>query len=118
LGDMATRVSIMQARNQVQSYEVEDNIDLVDFCSLLSSYTAGSPIAQNCDSVIQAVKSYVIKQGYKGSQLKHSNGVAIYFPIASVYPPYVSPLYAGLDFNVTGWGDFLEAYNEAIHSRS
>ena len=118
LGDMATRVNIMQARNQVQSYDVVDNIDLVDFCSLLANSAAGSQIADRCQGVIQAVKSYVMKQGFKGSSLKNSHGVAIYFPVSNPSPPYVSPLYAeNLDFaNETKWGDFLQAYNQAIHS--
>lgn len=114
LGDAAAKQRLMAARAQVQYYEVTDNIDLVDFCSLLSQYTAGSQIAQRCQQVIQTVQSsYVLKQGYKGSDLENSHGVAIYFPRLTV-----SPLYAGLDFSKkTGWHDFLNAYLKAIRSR-
>jgi len=119
LGNKATMTSIRDARDQAQSYDAADNIDLVDFCSLLAKYTDSSRITQNCQGVIQAVQSYVLKQGYKGNDLKNSHGVAIYFPIYAARPPYVSPLYAkNLDFAQTfGWGEFLQAYNERIRSR-
>jgi hypothetical protein len=98
----------------VQSYEVPDNIDLVDFCALLTRAGVGSAITKACQSVINAVKAlYVMAQGYKGAAMKNSNGVAIYFPTRSV-----SPLYSGLDFSKkTGWDAFLKAYLTAIRSR-
>jgi hypothetical protein len=114
LGDAATKLSILEVRAKVQSYAVPDNIDLVDFCLLLAQAAAGSEIAQRCQQVIQAVQSgYVLKQGYKGTDLENSHGVAIYFPRLAV-----SPLYAGLDFSQkTGWDEFLKAYLKAIRSR-
>ena len=114
LNDSATRQCILTARNQVQSYEVPDNIDLVDFCALLTRAGVGSAITKACQSVINAVKTlYVMTQGYKGAAMKNSNGVAIYFPTRSV-----SPLYSGLDFSKkTGWDAFLKAYLTAIRSR-
>jgi len=113
-GDVATKQRILMARAQVQSYEVPDNIDLVDFCTLLAQHIPGSQIAQRCQEVIQVVQSsYVLKQGYKGSDLENSHGVAIYFPRFAV-----SPLYAGLDFNKqTGWDEFLKGYLKTIRSR-
>ena len=114
LSNSASRQRILAVRNQVQSYEVPDNIDLVDFCSLLAKAGADSATTTACQHVIQDVKSaYVMAQGYKGADMKHSNGLAIYFPIQSV-----SPLYAGLDFSKkTGWDGFLKAYLNAIRSR-
>ena len=114
LNDRPTRQQILAARTQAQTYDVPDNIDLVDFCSLTAQAAAGSKIAQSCRDVIQTVESgYVLAQGYKGSDLKNSHGVAIYFPTQAV-----SPLYAGLDFSKkTGWGAFLKAYLTAIRSR-
>lgn len=114
LADAALRQHILAARTKSQAYEVPDNIDLADFCSVLAQATVGSEVAQHCQDVIQAVQSsYVVAQGYKGSVLNHSHGVAIYFPTRSV-----SPLYAGLDFNKeTGWGNFLHAYLRAVRSR-
>jgi hypothetical protein len=114
LSDSAARQRIMSVRNQVQCYEVPDNIDLVDFCSLMAKSGAIPAITTTCQNVIQAVQSaYVETQGFKGDNLKNSHGVAIYFPTQAV-----SPLYAGLDFSKkTGWDAFLKAYLAAIRSR-
>lgn len=114
LKDAGARQRILVVRNQVQSYEVPDNIDLVDFCNLLAKAGADAATVAACQKVVAAVKSsYVVAQGYKGGDLKNSNGVAIYFPTKAV-----SPLYAGLDFSKkTGWEAFLKAYLGAIRSR-
>jgi hypothetical protein len=114
VSDASTKQRILSARAQSQAYEVADNIDLVDFCSLLARATTGSEVAQRCQDVIQAVQpGYVLAQGYKGRDLENSHGVAIYFPTQAV-----SPLYAGLDFSKkTGWDSFLTAYLTAIRSR-
>ena len=114
LSESASRQRILTVRTQVQSYEVPDNIDLVDFCSLLSMAGADVATTTACQHVIMAVKSgFVMAQGYKGADVNNSNGVAIYFPLRSV-----SPLYAGLDFSKkTGWEAFLKAYLNIIRSR-
>ena len=114
LNDATKTQQILVARTKVQSYEVTDNIDIVDFCSLLAKGLPGSDIAQRCQDVIQAVQSYyVIAHGFKGASMKNSNGLAIYFPTQAV-----SPLYAGLDFSKkTGWDAFLKAYINASRSR-
>jgi hypothetical protein len=93
---------------------VADNIDLIDFCSLLGQPSAGSEIANSCKQVIAAAQSgYVLEQGYKGTDLENSHGVAIYFPTLTV-----SPLYEGLDLSKkTGWDKFLKAYLKAINRR-
>jgi hypothetical protein len=113
LKDAATLQCLQSARNQVQSYEVPDNIDLVDFCSLLAKASVSAAVAAACQKVIDAVGGYVMAQGYKGAGLKHSHGLAIYFPLRDV-----SPLYPGLDFSKkTGWDGFLMAYLKAVRSR-
>jgi hypothetical protein len=105
---------IMAARMQAQTYYVPDNIDLIDFCSLLARVTFGSDLAACCGEVIQAAEAgYVSRTGCKGSDLKNSHGVAIYFPLQSV-----SPLYAKLDFSKkTKWGAFLKDYLAAVRGR-
>ena len=112
--DAAARLCIQTARNQVQSYEVPDNIDLVDFCQLLNQSGAAPAIVAASQAVIKAATaSYVMAQGYKGDELKNSHGVAIYFPLRAV-----SPLYGQLDFSKkTGWDGFLAAYLKSIRSR-
>lgn len=114
LANAAARQRILTARNQVQSFYVADNIDLVDFCNLLVKAGAEAAVATACQRVVKAVKAnYVIAQGYKGPDMKNSNGLAIYFPTQSV-----SPLYPGLDFSKkTGWDGFLTAFIKAIRSR-
>jgi len=114
LSDFTTRQRMLAARTQAQTYEVPDNIDLVDFCSLLAQAASGSEIAKHCQDVIQAVQAgYVVANGSKGASMKDSHGVAIYFPTGGV-----SPLYAGLDFSKkTGWDGFLDAYLKAVRSR-
>jgi hypothetical protein len=106
--------SVMAARMRAQSYDVADNIDLVDFCSLLERKTAGSETASCCREVIRAAEAgYVIRNGCKGYNLRNSHGAAIYFP-----NEFVSPLYAQLDFaRKTKWGVFLQEYLAAVRGR-
>ena len=114
LADTATLEKLVNVRARVQHYEVANNIDLVDFCTLLAAALPGTAIATACANVNAVVKnSYVFASGSKGSGVKNSNGVAIYFPT-----DLVSPLYAGLDFSQqTGWDKFLESYLAAIQNR-
>ncbi len=114
LGEKKLQQAIQGVRNKVQSYDVRDNIDLLDFCSLLAGEGVKEGIKTACRNVIAAVQNgYVLKQGHKNKSMQHSNGVAIYFPLVSV-----SPLYPKLEFSKkTGWDSFLEAYLEAIRSR-
>jgi hypothetical protein len=109
-----TRQRLLTARTQVQEYEVADNIDLVDFCTVLAKALPGTSIAQHCQEVIQATQTaYVVANNSKGKKLEHSHGVAIYFPKVKV-----SPLYQALDFSKkTGWDVFLKNYLAAVRSR-
>ena len=114
LTDAASQQRIQSVRNKVQSYEVADNIDLVDFCALLAKSGVDQTIKTACADVIKVVQTaYILKQGYKGNALKNSNGVAIYFPTKEI-----SPLYPGLAFSKkTGWNKFLKSYLQASRSR-
>ena len=114
LNDPATQARILAARMKTQSYTIKHNIDLIDFCALLAKAAPGTPVAQRCQDVIEAVRPhYVIAQGFDGPNVDNSNGAAIYFPT-----DMVSPLYAGLDFcKKTGWDGFLEAYLTAVRAR-
>jgi hypothetical protein len=114
LADEGPRGRILAARSRVQAYEVPDNVDLVDLCTLLAAGMPGSAVAERCAAVVRAVeRRYVFAQGAKGAGLAHSHGVATYFPTMAV-----SPLYARLDWpQATGWGRFLEAYIRAVRGR-
>jgi hypothetical protein len=121
LRDRALRQRILAARMRVQSYEIPDNVDLVDFCRRLAAAAPGTVLAARCRDVVRAVGSgagaagagYVVAQGSKGADLADSHSVAIYFPTMAV-----SPLYARLDWSgVTGWDRFLKAYLAAVRGR-
>jgi hypothetical protein len=116
LGDTRTRNLMAGIRNQVQEYYIPENIDLVDYCTLLKGSGVGSEIKTACDGVINAVKKtkgFIVSSGYLGSSMKRSNGLAIYFPTRNI-----SELYAKLEFaKKTRWGDFLKAYIKATRAR-
>jgi hypothetical protein len=114
LDDGSTRSAIIQARAQVQSYEVSDYIDLHDFCGLLDSGTPDTAVSTACTAVMRVLddQGYVVLSGYKGAPMQQSRGCAIYFPQRSV-----SPLYGTLDFTKqTAWDDFVVAYLSRLRS--
>jgi hypothetical protein len=120
--EAASRQQILAARARVQSYEVPDNVDLVDLCRLLAAGMPGSAVAKECAAVVRVVGKggaaargggYVVAAGSKGADLRASHGVAIYFPTTAV-----SPLYARLDWSrATGWDRFLEVWLRAVRGR-
>ncbi len=106
LSDAAVRAKIVECRLQTQAYDTPDYIDLYDFCDLLESKTGFDDIRAACSAVENMIQrdGVVIRSGYKGKNVKHSNGLSIYFPQKSL-----SSLYATLDFTKkTSWGKFLE----------
>ena len=116
LADTHTQTSITDARNRVQEFEVNDNIDLVNFCTLLKSSGIPATLGKACDGLTNAIKGssgLVFAAGYNANSMKNSNGLAIYFPTRMV-----SPLYTRLDFaKKTGWGTFLKSYIAATRSQ-
>ena len=106
LSDAAVRATVIECRLQTQAYDTPDYIDLYDFCNLLESKTGFDDIRAVCSAVKNMIQrdGVVIRSGYKGKNVKHSNGLSIYFPQKSL-----SSLYATLDFTKkTSWGKFLE----------
>ncbi len=106
LSDAAVRATVIECRLQTQAYDTPDYIDLYDFCGLLESKTGFDDIRAACSAVKNMIQrdGVVIRSGYKGKNVKHSNGLSIYFPQKSL-----SSLYATLDFTKkTSWGKFLE----------
>jgi hypothetical protein len=111
------RNGIYRARLQTQSYYIQDNIDLVDLCSMLEESCAGEEsLCAAAQGVIEATagtQGLISRTGYQGEGMQNSHGLAIYFPLQ-----FVSPLYQNLDFaQDTGWGEFLNRYIEASHRR-
>jgi hypothetical protein len=104
--------AILQSRAQVQSYDTPDYVDLYNFCELLAERAAAGGIRTACEKVMDSIREpgFVLASGYKGSEMEHSNGVAIYFPEKKI-----SPLYKNLDFTKrTKWEGFLKAYIKAV----
>ena len=99
----------------MQTYEVPDYIDLVDFATLLKAQVTLAALQSACQDVIDAAKigQFVVASGYKGQPMAGSHGVSIYFPTKQI-----SPLYAKLDFvQNTAWDEFLRAYITATTRR-
>jgi len=110
LTDGTVKTAILQARNQVQSYDVPDYIDLYDFCELVKGHCAQAEVQSACQSMMDVIHTgnFVVSSGYKGATMQHSHGLSIYFPQPQ---KGISPLYATLDFTKqTSWDEFLQAY--------
>ncbi len=115
LSTPTVKSALMQARNQVQSYDTADYVDLADLCALLGLNTTNREIKTACAIVIDSLQNngMVVKSGYKGSAVNNSHGISIYFPIKKI-----SPLYAKLDFvKKTAWGSFLKGYLQSVKRR-
>jgi hypothetical protein len=108
LADSEVKAAVIQARAQVQSYEVPEYVDLHDFCGLVKANCNRADVQSACTQVQDrlAPGQFVIQSGYKGSTMQNSHGLAIYFPQRTI-----SSLYATLDFTKqTSWDEFLQAY--------
>jgi Clostripain family len=115
LDDPVGRAAIIQARASVQSYDTPDYVDLQDFCELVAQESGHAGCASACAAVESALgtSGFVVRSGYKGKKVEHSNGLSIYFPQKTV-----SPLYKTLDFTKkTSWPKFLERYLAGIRGR-
>jgi hypothetical protein len=101
-------------REKVQYFDEDgDNVDLVDLCTLIKKATSDPQLSAACDAVIRVTGKLVIASGAQGDDLRHANGLSIYFPRRSV-----SPLYPGLDFcKRTGWDQFLRSYLSWLRRR-
>ena len=111
----AVRAAVLQARARAQTYEVQDYVDLYDFCALLAADDGARELRAACRGVIDAVGRFVVRAGYKGRDVAGSHGLSIYFPQKTV-----SPLYRrNLDFAArTSWLAFLEAYTSNNNRRT
>lgn len=108
LSRATVRMSILEARDQVQSYYTAHYVDIVDLCGLIREKRVGGEIKAACTSIIDSIteRGMVMRSGWKGSDVKHSHGISIYFPTRKI-----SSLYAKLDFaKNTEWDTFLKAY--------
>jgi hypothetical protein len=90
LSDAAARATIVECRLQTQAYDTPDYIDLYDFCDLLEGKSGFADIRTACSVVKNAIQhdGVIIRSGYKGKKVEHSNGLSIYFPQKSLSSLY------------------------------
>lgn len=115
----AMRCAVLTARVQAQSYYRPEYIDLYDFCGLIANHCSSERIHAACINVQQVIKKghFVVANGSRGSAVKNSHGVSIYFPEpASSVSGRISPLYArNLEFaQKFRWAGFLTAWLKSL----
>ncbi len=107
--DPKVRGAIFESRDQVQDYDVEDYVDLYNFCDLLAGKASDGTAQAACQGVLDAIRKpgFVLDSGYNGAKMQHSYGVSVYFPRKEI-----SPLYATLDLTKDiAWERFLKKYS-------
>jgi cysteine peptidase C11 family protein len=111
--------AIILAHWRGQSYRFERHTDLLDFCELLRDGCRDEGIRKACSNVISVVRGekddgYVVKSCHSGGAFQHSNGVAVFFPWASIDKKYRKLRFA----KATGWDVFLRAYLRTTRRRA
>lgn len=84
---------LLQVHFDSQTYLYDQNIDLGDFCFLLtkeiSSFKDDSnselqpefkAVLESCRSVISEIKNCIILSGFSGGAFQYSNGISLFFP--------------------------------------
>lgn len=108
--DATIRSAIFESRDQVQSYDVEDYVDLYNFCELLDGKVRDGAVRTASRGVMDMLREpgFVLDSGYKGAKMQHSYGLSVYFPRKEI-----SPLYATLDLTRDiAWEKLLRKYSE------
>jgi hypothetical protein len=108
LGNVAFHSALINARAQVQEYShpYDDYCDLLDLCTILDENLADTAVRTAIAAIRQAANSAIVASGCKGSVVRNSHGVSIYFPKKKL-----SRLYKTLDFTKqTSWQEFVAAY--------
>lgn len=103
---------IVSARHQVRSFCLNQFVDLIHFCQLLSG--GSSNLAAVASSDIAPLEFPIIYSNKMSAEEKNCNGTSIYFPdrvTATSTSLETISTYNQLDFaKMTGWGDFLSKY--------
>ncbi len=84
---------ILQTHWKCQSFMMEQNIDLGDFCQLLideikslkdefadNSFEVLDKIIESCDEVLKHIRKCIILSGFSGGKYQYSNGISLFFP--------------------------------------
>ncbi|HEU4772146.1 MAG TPA: clostripain-related cysteine peptidase, partial [Candidatus Udaeobacter sp.] len=114
----AMRFAMLITRAQVQNYYRPDYVDLYDLCGLLAHHCSSREVQTACINIQQVIKKerFVVANGSKGSAVRNSHGVSIYFPQrAKGVSSRISPLYHDLDFaQKFRWAAFLRAWLKSL----
>ena len=126
---------ITYAHWQCQTYLLEQHIDLVDFCQILTkeidllereiSRTDLSPIfkvRETCYTLIESIRDCIMLTGFSGSDFQFSNGISLFFPWSWVSYLSAEDDYNKLTFiseNPAGkqWNKFLIKYLKEVTMR-
>ena len=133
---------LIQAHWQCQTYMFDQNIDLGDFCQLLSEEIESlreefkaldravfkselSPVFRVralCKTVLERLRDCIIICGYSGGAYQYSNGVSLFFPWSWASYAVSRKNYESLSFvqlNKTGdkWNEFLQKYLSEVSVR-
>ena len=112
----ALRDALIVARWNVQSYNYDRYVDLVDFCAQLiralrasgHDWSERSTIIRQAEKISVEARCVVRYSAYQGPEYQHSHGFSIYFPAAE--RAYESG-YGQLQFSLkSGWHKFLQNY--------
>ena len=133
---------ILSVHWKCQSYMLDQNIDLADFCELLqaeckslSEELGGADdlailkdLQDCCARVIELVRRAVLQSGFSGGEGQYSNGISIYFPWTWEGYLVSKTNYESLWFTKDrknknygekweGWSDFLKLYLSKVSLR-
>ncbi len=141
--DLCTELKpiLLQSHYECQSYMFEQNVDLKDFCKLLSQaaderlgsaditlrpvegktrFDLKTELRKRCRVVIKAVENCVLLSGFSGGKYQYSNGISIFFPWTAAIYGESARNYRKLKFARRGtayWDRFLSVYLEAVSRR-
>ncbi|MCB1023816.1 MAG: hypothetical protein KDB79_05480, partial [Acidobacteria bacterium] len=126
---------LLQVHWKCQSYMLEQNVDLGDFCSLLKDECASlmkelggdsapilEDIERHCEGVLRELGNAVILSGFSGGKYQYSNGISLFFPWSLAAYEVSRDNYESLEFVENtdagrSWNEFLNKYLSEVTYR-
>ncbi len=111
-----------------QTYMLEQNIDLVDFCELLvqeidlqngeyppEAIEPMHKVKDACQELIESIRECVLLTGFSGGDFQFSNGISLFFPwslssLESAIHDYERLVFVRSEDAGRKWKEFLEKY--------
>ncbi len=109
--DPTEYAAVTKAVRAAQSYELKDFIDLYSLCEQFKKKCKTKEVKDCAQATMTALtagtEKFVAAEKHKGSAMKNSHGVSIYFPRGDV-----TVVHPRLDFaKKTHWDEFINAYS-------